>query len=397
MIPWLLETCAEWFSVSVPSVFFYTSTRIILAALSSLLIAIFLGPYFIKKLYELKIGQPIRDFTGFKFLLAELHKSKKNTPTMGGVLKIFSYLIGALLWIDLKHPFTWFLVLGTLVMGGLGALDDLQKLKSKSFRGLSGKARLAIQGLFGVVLLSYFYFPTISGFFESLGLTQPVIADSLSQTKLTLSEYMSRLYIPFFKSPLLATSLFGILALGFLDLIVISGSCNGVNLTDGLDGLASGCALFVLFVLAIFGFASNNQELASYLNILYVEGAGEVSVFLAAVAGSCLGFLWYNSHPAQVFMGDTGSLALGAVIGISAVLLKREVLLGLIGGIFVAETVSVMLQVASFRLTGKRIFRCAPLHHHFEYEGIHESKVVIRFWIFGLILALAGLASLKFQ
>ncbi len=397
MIPLALKYFSEWFHWTVPAVFFYTSTRIILASLFSLLIALFFGPYCIKKLYELKIGQPIRDFTGFKFLLAELHKNKKNTPTMGGVLMIISFLIGALLWIDLKHPFTWFLVLGTLIMGGLGALDDLQKLKSNSFRGLSGKTRLLIQALFGVALLSYFYFPALSGFFESLGFIKPTIIDSLSQSKVTLSEYMERLYIPFVKNPILATSLFGILSLGFLDLIVISGSCNGVNLTDGLDGLAAGCSIFVVGVLAIFGFASNNQELAAYLNILYVEGAGEVSVFLAAVAGSALGFLWYNSHPAQVFMGDTGSLALGGVIGISAVLLKREGLLGLVGGIFVAETVSVILQVISFQLTGKRIFRCAPLHHHYEYEGIHESKVVIRFWIFGLILALAGLASLKFQ
>ncbi len=401
MIPKMLEYLVAHYEWTIPSAFFYTSTRVILAAFCSLLLALLLGPLFIRKLYEMKIGQPIRDFAEFRFLLADLHKNKKNTPTMGGVLIIFSCIVSAILWCDLKSPFTWWLVVSAITMGLLGAVDDLRKLRNKSFKGLSGKTRLFVQFLFSACLLSYFYFPEVSQLGSSIGIVPPKIVDTLhlstGQASLTLPEFMARFYIPFIKYPILFTSAIGILFIILVDMIVISGSCNAVNLTDGLDGLAAGCSILVVSVLALFGFVSNNAEFAQYLNILSIEGSGEISVFLAAVSGACLGFLWYNSHPAQVFMGDTGSLALGAIIGTSAVLLKREGLLALVGAIFVAETLSVILQVASFKLTGKRIFRCAPLHHHFEYEGMHESKVVIRFWIFGLLLSLAGLVSLKFQ
>lgn len=392
MILYLLEKLSSLSGIPLPAVFSYTSTRILVASMMAFFIALYAGPWFIKILYEKKIGQPIRDDAGF--LLAELHKSKKNTPTMGGGLILFAFLIAALSWIDLTHPFSWILTIGSLLFAFLGALDDRKKLANKSAKGISGRCRLVVQLLFSCALFFYLFHPEIG---ELVGLKVPKVIDTLTDRTISLQEYASRLYLPFCKSPILVSSLFGLLLLLFIDASAIAGSCNAVNLTDGLDGLASGCSIMVMGVLAIFGFVSNNLEIAQHLNILYVDGAGEISVFLAAVAGGTLGFLWYNAPPAQVFMGDTGSITLGGVIGISAVLLKRELLLVLIGGIFVAETLSVILQVLSFRIRKKRIFRCAPLHHHFEYQGVQETKVVIRFWIVGLILSLIGVASLKFQ
>ena len=215
---------------------------------------------------------------------------------------------------------------------------------------------------------------------------------------LTIKEYAGRFYVPFFKEHLFTFSgLLSVLGILFFTFI-ITGSSNAVNLTDGLDGLAAGCLILVSSCLALIAFVSNNIDLARYLNILYIEGSGEIAIYLSAFVGACLGFLWYNGHPAQVFMGDTGSLALGGIIGVSAILLKKELLLGIIGGIFVAEALSVILQVGSYKLRNrKRIFLCAPLHHHFEYQGWHETKVVIRFWIVGLLLAIVGIASLKIQ
>jgi phospho-N-acetylmuramoyl-pentapeptide-transferase len=219
-----------------------------------------------------------------------------------------------------------------------------------------------------------------------------------TQTSVSLKDYASRIYVPFFKDYVVQFSgVFLILAALFI-IIVVVGSSNAVNLTDGLDGLAAGCLIMVASCLAFIAFIANNRDLSAYLNILYIEGSGEIAIYLSAFVGACIGFLWYNGYPAQVFMGDTGSLALGGVIGVSAVLLKREFLLAVIGGIFVAEALSVILQVASYKLRNKkRIFLCAPLHHHFEYKGWPETKVVIRFWIVGLLLAIIGLISLKFQ
>ena len=215
---------------------------------------------------------------------------------------------------------------------------------------------------------------------------------------MSLKEYASRLYLPFFKEPILIVGGGSLIFMALFFFFVITGSSNATNLTDGLDGLAAGSLIMVAGALGIIAFVSNHLEIASYLNILYVEGSGEIAIYLCAMIGACLGFLWYNGHPAQVFMGDTGSLTLGGIIGVSAVLLKREFLLGLVGGVFVAEALSVILQVASYRLRNKkRIFLCAPLHHHFEYKGWPETKVVIRFWIVGLLLAIIGIASIKFQ
>jgi phospho-N-acetylmuramoyl-pentapeptide-transferase len=228
---------------------------------------------------------------------------------------------------------------------------------------------------------------------EQIQKVKPLVA-----TQLSTSEYMTQYYVPFYKDPVVQVG-GGLAVIGIIvTILVIIGSSNAVNLTDGLDGLAAGCVVLVAGVLALVAFFSNNIEMSRYLNILYIDGSGEIAVFLSATIGACLGFLWYNGHPAQVFMGDTGSLALGGILGVAAVLLRREVLLALVGGIFVAEALSVILQVGSYRLRDKkRIFLCAPLHHHFEYKGWPETKVVLRFWIIGLLLAVIGAISLKIQ
>lgn len=391
MIFWLQDLIRSTFGWHIPAAFSYTSTRVILATLTSLFFCLLFGPYFIRKLYELKIGQPIRDDAGFK--LGELHKNKKNTPTMGGLLMIASMLLSLVLWMDLTCPFTWILMLTTLVLGVLGGYDDFLKLRYKNSKGLSARKKLIIQLGWALIVSCYLQLPLANA---------PVIKeyaqDAVSVKTLTLKEYSSRLYIPFVKEPVLHIAGIGLIFLWALYAFVIVGSSNAVNLTDGLDGLASGLCILVAATLGIVAFLANNSDLASYLNILYVEGSGEIAIYMAAFCGACLGFLWFNCHPAQVFMGDIGSLTLGGVLGVTAVLLKREFLLGLVGGIFVLEALSVILQVLSYRYRNqKRVFLCAPLHHHFEYKGWPETKVVIRFWIVGLILALIGLASIKFQ
>lgn len=409
MIFILLNFLRDVWGYKFPSVFSYYSTRMILAALTSLIISIFLGPFFIRKLYELKIGQPIRKEDCP--LLGELHEKKRNTPTMGGILILFSMLVSLVLWMDLTHIFTLILLVTTLVLGGLGARDDYLKLKYKNPKGMSAKGKLFIQGILSGLVAVYLLYPAASVKIQKGEWFRPPVAKEQIITKekgvevshvstrtLTLQEYATRLYIPFFKDPVLVFKGVGILLAAFLIFFVITGASNAVNLTDGLDGLASGCLILVAGCLALIAFFSNNIDIANYLNILYIEGSGEIAIYLSAFIGACLGFLWYNGYPAQVFMGDTGSLALGGVIGVSSILLRREFLLAIIGGIFVAEALSVILQVASFRLRNKkRIFLCAPLHHHFEYKGWAETKVVIRFWIIGLLLAIIGIASLKFQ
>lgn len=386
----------------LPAAFLYTSTRMILAAAGSLLISIFLGPWFIRKLYALKIGQPIRKEECP--LLGELHHKKQDTPTMGGILIIFSMLVSLVLWMDWRSPFTLIFLLTTLVLAALGGYDDYLKLKyKKNSKGLAGKKKLLVQGLLSAFIAAYLLFPAVNQAFKvDRWFSPPVIKEGVAATsssaQISLRDYANRIYMPFVKEPI-AQFKGKWIAVPFLFIMfVIVGSSNAVNLTDGLDGLASGCLILVASTLAIFAFVANNVDLASYLNLLYVEGASEIAIYLSAFAGACLGFLWYNGFPAQVFMGDIGSLTLGGIIGVAAVLLKRELLLGLIGAIFVAEALSVILQVISFRFFNKqRIFLCAPLHHHFEYKGWPETKVVIRFWIVGLLLALIGLGSIKFQ
>jgi phospho-N-acetylmuramoyl-pentapeptide-transferase len=387
----------------IPSAFTYSSTRMMLAALTALLFTIFLGPRCIKKLYELKTGQSIRveDCP----MLAQLHEKKKNTPSMGGVLILFSIFIALMLWMDLSNVFTLIFLLTILWLGSIGAYDDYLKLKYKNSKGLSGRKKILAQIAFAAVIGIYGMVPGVAEKIqignefvpptakEQIQSIKPVVA-----TQLSTSEYMTQYYVPFYKDPVMQLT-GGLAILGVLiTIFVITGSSNAVNFTDGLDGLAAGCVVLVAGVLALVAFLSNNIEMSRYLNILYIEGAGEIAVFMSATMGACLGFLWYNGHPAQVFMGDTGSLALGGILGVAAVLLRREGLLALVGGIFVAETLSVILQVASYKLRDKkRIFLCAPLHHHFEYKGWPETKVVLRFWIIGLLLAVIGAISLKIQ
>lgn len=399
MLLWILKTLALSLQLKVPTAFTYFSTRMIFAAITGLLLTIFLGPRFIKKLYELKIGQSIRSLQEVP-LLAELHGKKKDTPTMGGLLILFSMVVSLFLWMDLSNVFTWILLLTTLVLGYVGARDDYLKLKYKNSKGLKARFKMCYQLGFSCLIGAYLLFPVVTGEEKHLPTAkeQMIVKTHIKTTNYSMQEYMSRLYIPFWKDPVfIFEGLSKIFALLFM-MLVITGSSNAVNLTDGLDGLAAGCLVMVSVVLALFAFFSNHIDFARYLHILYIEGSGEIGVYLMALAGACLGFLWYNGYPAQVFMGDTGSLALGGILGVSSVLLRREVVLAVAGMIFVAEALSVILQVLSYKFRNKkRIFLCSPLHHHFEYKGWPETKVVIRFWIIGLLFAIIAVASLKFQ
>lgn len=405
----MLLLLTEWLrslGYKIPLAFTYFSSRMILAATTALLLTIFWGPRFIKKLYELKIGQSIRSVEECP-LLAELHGKKKDTPTMGGVLILSSMLISLFLWMDLRHSFTWLLCLTTIFLGVLGGWDDYLKLRYKNSQGLRARNKMGFQILFSALIALYLLYPpftySISGekLFRSPSAKEQIHTSQGDKTiavALSTDQYISRVYIPFYKDPIVIFEGFFKFLAGCLIVLVITGSSNAVNLTDGLDGLASGCLVMVSCVLALFAFLSNHIDLARYLNILYIEGSGEIAVYLLALAGACLGFLWYNGYPAQVFMGDTGSLALGGVLGVASVLLRREILLAVAGGIFVAEALSVILQVLSYRYRNKRrIFLCAPLHHHFEYKGWPETKVVIRFWIISLLFAILAVLSLKFQ
>jgi phospho-N-acetylmuramoyl-pentapeptide-transferase len=393
----------------IPLVFTYFSSRMILAAATALLLTIILGSRFIKKLYELKIGQTIRSVEDCP-LLAELHGKKKETPTMGGVLILASMTISLFLWMDLKNIFTWILCFTTLFLGFLGGWDDYLKLRYKNSQGLKARKKMGWQLLCSGLIALYLLYPPFTKMVSGEKILRAPVAKEQSlqlregqrplviNNNLSTDEYITRIYVPFFKDPIL--TLDGWLKwISFLLIIfVITGASNAVNLTDGLDGLAAGCLVMVSLVLGLFAFLSNHIELARYLNILYIEGSGEIAVYLLALAGASLGFLWYNGYPAQVFMGDTGSLALGGIIGVSSVLLCRELLLAIAGVVFVAEALSVILQVLSYRYRNKkRIFLCAPLHHHFEYKGWPETKIVIRFWIISLLFAIIAVFSLKLQ
>jgi len=412
MILLIIDYLKNSWAITFPSVLTYYSTRMLLGALTSLLFCLILGPFFIRKLYEMKIGQTIRKEECP--LLGKLHEKKQNTPTMGGILILTSMLLSMFLWMDLTHVFTLILLFTTLFLGIIGGRDDYLKLKYKNTKGMSAKKKLLFQALLSFLIASYFLFQPVTQFIETNGwFKPPVIKESVQlkespvfsltetavKTKnLTLKEYVSRIYLPFFKEPILVLKGFSLIVALFLIFFVITGSSNATNLTDGLDGLAAGCLILIAGSLGIIAFVSNHIQIATYLNILYIEGSGEIAIYLCALTGACLGFLWYNGHPAQVFMGDTGSLTLGGVIGVSAVLLRKELLLGILGGVLVAEALSVIFQVLSFRFRNKkRIFLCTPLHHHFEYLGWPETKVVVRFWIIGLLLAIIGLASIKFQ
>ena len=347
------------------NVFRYISFRAIYATITALGISLVFGPFVIRKLTQFKIKQFIRDDG------PETHRGKAGTPTMGGILILMSILISVLLWSRLNQPSTLLLLLSTLWFGLLGFIDDYQKVARKQSLGLSVKQKIFLQ-LFGALLIAtYLYF-----------------TDSLS-SKDTPN---TALVFPFFKN---FRPDIGILYIPFASVVIV-GASNAVNLTDGLDGLAIGCVIFVATTFGVLSYLTSHQKLADYLDIVHLSGNGEAStIFCAALIGSGLGFLWYNCHPAQIFMGDTGSLALGGVIGTIALLIKLEILLVIVGGIFVAEALSVILQVGSFKIRGKRIFKMAPLHHHFEQIGWKETQVVNRFWIIALILMLIALSTLK--
>lgn len=344
------------------NVFGYITLRSILGALTALLISLFLGPAFIRRLVRKQVGQPIRE------LGPQSHFSKAGTPTMGGALILFSIVLSTLLWADLGNRYVWVVLLVTLAFGLIGWLDDYRKLVLQDSRGLPARWKYLAQSVFGLAAALYLYS------------TANVPAATI-------------LIMPFFKGIAIPLGVFYIVTTYFM----VVGFSNAVNLTDGLDGLAIMPSVFVAAALGIFAYVAGNSVFSNYLATPSIPGAGELSIFCGALAGAGLGFLWFNTYPAQIFMGDIGALAVGAALGLIAVIVRQELVFILMAGVFVMETVSVILQVASFKLTGKRIFRMAPIHHHFELKGWPEPRVIVRFWIISVILVLAGLATLKLR
>ncbi|HSN71382.1 MAG TPA: phospho-N-acetylmuramoyl-pentapeptide-transferase [Steroidobacteraceae bacterium] len=342
------------------NVFSYLTLRAILAALTALAFSFMFGPWMIRRLSARQIGQRVRDFG------PQSHLPKAGTPTMGGALILVAIAIATLLWADLGNRFVWIVLATTLAFGLIGFWDDYLKLVVGDSRGLIARYK--------------YFWQSVAGLGCALALY--MTAKSPVETSL---------HVPFFKDIALPLGAMYIL----LTYFVVVGASNAVNLTDGLDGLAIMPAVLVGGALGVFGYVTGNVVFSNYLAIPYVAGAGEMLVFCATLVGAGLGFLWFNTYPAQVFMGDIGALALGAALGVVAVVVRQEIVLFVMGGVFVMETVSVMLQVASYKLTGRRIFRMAPIHHHFELKGWPEPKVIVRFWIITVILVLVGLATLK--
>lgn len=360
MLLWLSGWLTQYFHGF--HVFQYLTLRAILGTLTSLVMALVLGPTIIRQLSTRHVGQIVRDDG------PQTHFSKAGTPTMGGTLVIISVLISTLLWSDLSNRYVWLVLMVTVGFGMIGYWDDYRKLVLKHSRGMPARQKYLCQSLLGLGAACYLYFTA----------TLPV---------------ETQLVFPFFKNMSLAMGPFFI----FFTYLVIVGSSNAVNLTDGLDGLAIMPAVMISGALGVFAYATGNVHHASYLAIPYVPGVGEIVVFCGSLVGAGLGFLWFNTYPAQVFMGDVGALALGAALGVIAVIVRQELVFFLMSGIFVLETVSVILQVGSFKLTGKRIFKMAPIHHHFELKGWPEPRVIVRFWIITFVLVLCGLATLKLR
>jgi len=351
------------------NVFRYETFRAMAAALTSLLLSLALGPRTILLLTRLKLGQPLRSRDEVH-KLADLHSSKKGTPTMGGILILLTVTISSLLWCDPSNKLYWLVLGSMLFLGFIGFADDYEKVAKKNSKGIRGWQKLAAQLLLAIFVTVYLHHNS----------DYPGASNGL--------------YIPFLKTPVVVDM--GIFAVIFFALVIM-GTSNAVNLTDGLDGLAIGCSISVAITYAIFCYVAGNAHMATYLILPLVSGAGDLAVFCAALVGSGLGFLWFNCHPARVFMGDTGSLALGGGLGVIAICVHQELALVIAGGVFVLEAGSVLLQVASFKLTGKRIFAMSPLHHHFELKGWNESTVTVRFWILSILSALMALATLKLR
>ncbi|MBW7908985.1 MAG: phospho-N-acetylmuramoyl-pentapeptide-transferase [Kiritimatiellae bacterium] len=376
----MLYLLHEYSDVWAPlRLFRYITFRALMGAATAFLFSLLLGPSIIRWLRWLKFGQYVRDDA----VLQDHARRKTGTPTMGGVLILAAVLLAMFLWADLRNVYVW-LALGTmLAMGGVGFWDDYLKVSKKNARGLPGRFKLALEVGWGLVVVAALY------------AWEPSRA------------HVAKLMLPFLKDPVIAD--LGVVGTSFFIVLVLVGSANAVNLTDGLDGLAIGCTNSASAAYLALAYVAGNSLAANYLFVPYVPGSGELAVFAGCLLGAGLGFLWYNCHPAHVFMGDTGSLALGGSIAMIAVAIKQELLLVIVGGVFVMEALSVMIQVASFKMTGKRVFKCAPIHHHFEQvakeravaegrqPGVVETMVTTRLWILAIIFALMGVATLKLR
>ena len=388
----MLLMFTSWLSeyISFFSVFNYITLRAVLATLTSLFVGLILGPIMIRYLSAIKFGQSVRDDG------PQSHLQKTGTPTMGGTLILTGITFSTLLWADLSNRYVWVALLVTLTLGFVGFYDDLKKIREESSAGISARLKFLLQSLIGFFASLYLVFsiPTENNS-QALILFQSWLMDPLMNFPKEIS-----LTIPFFKDFYLPLGVFGFVVLSYF---VIVGTSNAVNLTDGLDGLAILPSVLVASGLGIFAYVAGNILFSKYLFLPYIPGSGELTIFCAAIVGSGLAFLWFNAYPAQVFMGDIGALALGGALGVVAVIVRQEVVLLIMGGVFVIETLSVMLQVTYYKYTkkrfgkGKRILKMAPLHHHFEETGWKETQVVVRFWIITMILVLIGLATLKIR
>ena len=392
----MLLSLSQWLQTLSPEfgffrVFQYLTLRAVLAAMTALLIGLAFGPWVIRRLGALKIGQPIRDYG------VQAHMAKAGTPTMGGVLILISIGVSTLLWFDWSNRFVWIVMVVTIGFGAIGWVDDWRKVVDKNPEGMSSGEKFFWQSLIGLVAALYLAFSVSeTSNLRVLELFLRWIQSGFSNDLPPKAD----LLVPFFKTISYPLGVFGFLLLTWF---VIVGTSNAVNLTDGLDGLAIMPVVMVGSALGVFAYVTGSSVFSKYLLIPYIPGAGELLIFCAAMAGAGLAFLWFNTHPAQVFMGDVGALSLGGALGTIAVITRQEIVLGIMGGIFVAEALSVMLQVSWFKYTrkttgkGRRLLKMAPLHHHFEKSGWKETQVVVRFWIITMLLCLVGLASLKLR
>jgi phospho-N-acetylmuramoyl-pentapeptide-transferase len=392
----MLISLAQWLQTLSPEfgffrVFQYLTFRAVMAALTALLIGLIAGPFVIRRLTALKIGQPIREYA------MQTHLSKSGTPTMGGVLVLLAIAIATLLWADLSNRFVWIVLLVTLGFGAIGWADDWRKVVHKDPEGMRSRDKYLWQSLVGLLAALYLVFSISES--SNLRVMELFVSWVKSGFDVNLPP-KAGLLLPFFKEISYPLGVFGFVILTYL---VIVGSSNAVNLTDGLDGLAIMPVVMVGSALGVFAYVTGSSVYSRYLFLPHIPGAGELLIFCAAMAGAGLAFLWFNTHPAQVFMGDVGALALGAALGTIAVIVRQEIVLAIMGGIFVVEAISVMLQVTYFKYTkkkygtGRRILKMAPLHHHFEKSGWKETQVVVRFWIITMLLCLVGLSTLKLR
>ncbi len=392
----MLLTLAEWLQAMSPEwgflrVFQYLTFRAVMASMTALLIGLAFGPWVIRFLSALKIGQPVREYA------MQTHLSKTGTPTMGGVLILLGIAVSTLLWFDWTNRFVWVVMIVTLGFGAIGWVDDWRKVVDKNPEGMRSREKFMWQSAIGLIAAFYLAF-SVS---ETSNLRVLKLFFDWVQSGFTNDlPPAADLIVPFFKTISYPLGVAGFIGLTF---IVIVGSSNAVNFTDGLDGLAIMPVVLVGSALGVFAYLTGNSQFSKYLLIPYIPGAGELLVFCAAMAGAGLAFLWFNTHPAQVFMGDVGALSLGGALGTIAVITRQEIVLGIMGGVFVAEVLSVMLQVGYFKYTkkrfgeGRRLLKMAPLHHHFEKTGWKETQVVVRFWIVTMLLCLVGLSSLKLR